>query len=119
MKRLDELKISPTPWNIKFHEIPAEYGGGRIVGGIVSRNGGTRIDLNMGIADARLIKTAPKMYDALQKIVQCWGGSSCECGMAGGPPMHCQIVGCKPQNCPIILNAKSVLAEAAGESEAK
>lgn len=106
MKRLDELGISPTPWHC--------------VAGSVFPTGDWDEPLCEWVrsnADARLIKTAPKLYDALQKIVACWGSSSCECGVEHGPPMYCQLVGCKPQKCPIILNAKSVLAEAAGENE--
>lgn len=109
MKKLEELGISPAPWNIKYTEIPAEYGGGRFVNGIVSRNGGALIDRNMGIADARLTAAAPKMYKGLMEAVIEMCGCCPSCG--GYPDYACNDKG---KGC-FVKQWRKALAEASGE----
>lgn len=106
MKRLEELGISPTPWNILYGEFPAECGGGMYVDGIVERNGCTRVDRYVVIADARLIAAAPELYECLRDAIE----SYCDgCNDFIGRDQKCEPCECKARKW------RAVLAKAAGE----
>lgn len=60
MKRLEELKITPAPWQIENTFI-FPYPGGYRVAPIIARNGGHVSTPRL--RDACLIVTAPKMYE--------------------------------------------------------
>ena len=115
MKKLEELGISPAPWEVKHHpeessdEFEILSADGKFVGPIA-------IGYGIPKSMANFLAAAPDIYDALQQIMQCWGASVFdEGGMGCDTPLYCKHAGCRPETCPVFLRAKSALAKAAGE----
>lgn len=109
MKTLEELGISPTPWTVVYDPD----------NGIPFRIECTRpkgfsnrvLDDFDGLleSDAHLLKTAPKMYEALREAIieDCRLCYSC----SGHPDYTC---GLKNDNC-FVKKWRAILAEARGE----
>ena len=70
MKSLDELGVSPAPWQWNGH--PAVHD-------IVRDNDGTQIFEFAPSADARLCAAAPELYEALREIYDAFDPCSLEC----------------------------------------
>lgn len=98
MKKLEELGISPTPWQMKF-----------VMGNRVFDGEGIEIcdsDCVYSKSNARIIAAAPKMYEALHGLLEivCDYCKSRYNGTDG-----------KCFECPRVSKARSALAEAAGQ----
>lgn len=110
MKKLDELGISPTPWKMEYsNDID------RVVN-ITDANDKTIVETDCGfyppeLPDARVMTAAPKLYQALW--LQCFGDTGI------GNCRNCK--GSELGNCKTcsLGEARSALAEAAGESEVR
>lgn len=108
MKKLSELKISPTPWRVvtvngRLHSVEASP---RFVGDLMSV--ATVCSLHNGRnADARLIAAATELYQELW--FQCFGNTGVgNCHNCKGA----ELGNCK--ECPL-GNARAALAKASGE----
>lgn len=122
MKRIDELGISPTPWGFtkptKAHDATI-YCDERIRGGLkrnymfavrypyVGLLAGKDV-LREQTANARLIKAAPKLYDAAERYVR-FHDESCIHGNRTAREILADVH-------KAFLDLQSALAEAAGES---
>lgn len=103
MKKLEELGISPTPWRTEklqsgeFQHIYADN---------------YPVALSVKNEDARLTAAAPKLYKALYELVEAYEACNAHDGTCG----NCErLKMCQQDEERIIANAKSALAEAAGE----
>ncbi len=101
MKKLEELGISPAPWNVK-KESSGYYIANAEDTGVASL---VRYYSNLECikADARLIAAAPELYDALHDVVA-----------------YCESTHLVPSERfgKVLEKAKSALAKAAGEEVA-
>lgn len=99
MKRLDELGISPTPWHIGSAHRCVYDDGGYIVHNEPLRHG---LPYDRRKANTRLIAAEPKLYAALQSLVEY---------------IDRECVPCGENACELMMLAHKALAEAAGETE--
>lgn len=110
MKRLEELGISPAPWELynvsgaftKLVYLKDNYE-------VIRAQDGSEVhfclhlkDKATSLANARLIAAAPKLYEALQSLVEY---------------IDRECVPCGENACELMMLAHKALAEAAGESE--
>ena len=100
MKTIEQLGISPTPWNVnEYNNIVTCYGhtlAATIISDAYSHDRTKK--------DACLIAVAPELYDALQTLVEYIDRECIHCGETA---------------CGLMAFAHNVLAKAAGESEVK
>lgn len=104
MKRLSELGISPMPWGLDYNT--KEYVIDSVEDNVCYVDGDT---IEQAYANAHMLKAAPKMYEALRQSTNM---------------IEYAIQFIKNRDIKIALQEladdnKAILAEAAGESEAK
>ena len=102
MKTLEQLGISPTPWNEKSWATPDDYGHD-----ISDYNHKSICDMRLlqgktRIPNARLIAAAPELYEALYDVIA-----------------YCESTHLVPSERfgKVLAKVKAALAKAAGESE--
>lgn len=106
MKKLEELAISRAPWMVSTNDdtMVTVKGGYRVAAGCCERYDG-------GVGNARLIASAPELYECLREaVVEMCHGHAC-CGME----YECNGV---DGDC-FIKRWRAALAKAAGEEMAK
>ena len=101
MKTLEQLGISPAPWNAQ--KVSREESFTRFE--VYDDNGNyVLFDGDAGFANCNLIAAAPELYDMLQSLVEYIDRECIPCGETA---------------CELMAAAHNVLAKAAGESEVK
>ena len=104
MKKLEELEMSPAPWTCDIDDEDQLM--------IYDAQGH---DIGQSFAcgvDANMMRSAPKLYKALYELVEAYEA----CNAHDGTCENCERQKmCKQDEERIISNAKSALAEAAGE----
>lgn len=108
MRKLSELKISPTPWKFTDNLIGTKKQFNRGDGLMFAWLDSLHLE-----ADARLIAAAPDMYQALYD--ECFDErNTVNCSRCGGND-HAGVEYCS-KTCPF-YKARAALAKASGESE--
>lgn len=98
MKTLEQLGISPAPWNVnEYNNIVTCYGHTLAATIISDAYGHDRTE-----KDACLIAAAPELYEALQSLVEY---------------IDRECIPCGENACELLDAAHNALAKAAGESE--
>ena len=98
MKTLEQLGISPVPWNVnEYNNIVTCYGHTLAATIISDAYGHDRTE-----KDARLIAAAPELYETLQSLVEY---------------IDRECIPCGENACELLDAAHNALAKAAGESE--
>lgn len=116
MKKLEELKISPAPWECTW----GTDGFGHYVKIIDGTNDRSRPvvkihrnnDYDVNCWNAIFIRAAPKLYKALYELVEAYEACNAHDGTCGNCERRKM---CQQDEERIIASAKSALAEAAGE----